>query len=130
MPRLNSLTGPFTRQRHTLSDISAAWSPTSIGESGLLPNRSAVISINPGSTLLYGGVFLYPADKKSKNGKLRLLYECNPMAFLTEKAGGLATTGTSPILDLVPTSIHQRSPIILGCKRDVEVIIGLYAKAQ
>ena len=80
--------------------------------------------------MLYGGVFLYPADKKSKNGKLRLLYECNPMAFLTEKAGGLATTGTSAILDLVPTSIHQRSPIILGCKRDVEVIIGLYAKAQ
>jgi fructose-1,6-bisphosphatase I len=45
-------------------------------------------------TLFYGGIFMYPADKKSKNGKLRLLYECNPMAFLTEKAGGAASTGS------------------------------------
>jgi fructose-1,6-bisphosphatase I len=73
---------------------------------------------------------MYPADKKSKNGKLRLLYECNPMSFLIEKAGGAATTGTQRILDIEPTSIHQRSPIFLGCKRDVERITGLYQQSS
>lgn len=70
-------------------------------------------------TLLHGGIFAYPADKKSKNGKLRLLYECFPMAFITEKAGGLASNGMMPILDLIPSSIHERSPIILGNPSDV-----------
>ena len=81
------------------------------------------------STLLYGGLFMYPADKKSKSGKLRLLYECNPMSFLIEKAGGAATTGTQRILDIVPTGIHQRSPIFLGSKRDVDKISALYQKS-
>jgi len=77
-------------------------------------------------TLLYGGIFMYPADKKSKNGKLRLLYECFPMAFLMAKAGGRATTGTIDILDVVPTSLHARKGIFLGSKGDVEDLIGFY----
>lgn len=77
-------------------------------------------------TILYGGIFMYPADKKSKNGKLRLLYEGNPMSMIIEQAGGLATTGTERVLDVVPTDIHQRVPIFLGCKRDVEKIIQLH----
>ena len=73
-------------------------------------------------TLLYGGIFLYPADAKSKEGKLRMLYECFPMAYLTEAAGGSATNGTTRILDLVPTKIHQRSAIYIGCSRDVDTV--------
>ncbi|DAZ96360.1 TPA: hypothetical protein N0F65_008010 [Lagenidium giganteum] len=79
-------------------------------------------------TLLYGGIFAYPADSKSKNGKLRLLYEANPMSFIVEQAGGLSTTGTMRVLDILPTDIHQRSSIFLGCKRDVERVIELYAR--
>ncbi|GAK64386.1 fructose-1,6-bisphosphatase [Moesziomyces antarcticus] len=71
-------------------------------------------------TLLYGGIFGYPDDKKSKSGKLRMLYEAFPMALLTEQAGGLATTGTERILDIQPTSIHQRCPVFLGSKEDVQ----------
>jgi len=77
-------------------------------------------------TLLYGGIFMYPADKNSKNGKLRLLYECNPMSFLVEQAGGRASNGTQRILDLQPTSIHQRSPIFMGSPDDVKEIENLY----
>lgn len=70
-------------------------------------------------TLLHGGIFAYPADKKSKSGKLRLLYECFPMAFVMEHAGGYASSGQGPILDLQPKTIHERSPIILGSREDV-----------
>ncbi|RLN50432.1 hypothetical protein BBJ29_000964 [Phytophthora kernoviae] len=77
-------------------------------------------------TILYGGIYLYPGSSKNKDGKLRLLYECNPMSFIMEQAGGMSTTGTERILDLVPTDIHQRSPIFLGCKRDVERVLELY----
>lgn len=70
-------------------------------------------------TLLNGGIFLYPATANSPNGKLRLLYECNPMAMILEQAGGLATTGKMRILDIVPKKIHERAPIILGSKDDV-----------
>ncbi|PWN54006.1 putative FBP1-fructose-1,6-bisphosphatase [Violaceomyces palustris] len=77
-------------------------------------------------TLLYGGIFGYPDDKKSKNGKLRLLYEAFPMAFLTEQAGGAATTGTGRILDVQPTDIHQRCPVFLGSKDDVEDLLKFY----
>lgn len=79
-------------------------------------------------TLKYGGIFMYPATKESPKGKLRLMYECNPMAYLIEKAGGSATTGKMPILDIVPESIHQRSPIFLGSSNDVKDIMQLYAK--
>ncbi|CAG8735707.1 13005_t:CDS:1, partial [Dentiscutata heterogama] len=79
-------------------------------------------------TLLYGGIFAYPDDKKSKNGKLRLLYECSPMAFLAEQAGGKATTGLKRVLDVVPENIHSRCPIFLGSKDDVEDVERLYKK--
>merc|ERR1712226_298426 len=78
-------------------------------------------------TLLYGGIFMYPADKKSKNGKLRLLYEGNPMAMICEQAGGMASTGYERVLDMVPKEIHQRTGIFLGCKRDVSRIVELHA---
>jgi hypothetical protein len=74
-------------------------------------------------TLLYGGIFGYPDDKKSKNGKLRLLYEGNVMAYLVEQAGGLATTGRERILDIVPEQIHQRVPVFMGSKEDVEDVV-------
>jgi len=80
-------------------------------------------------TLLYGGIFGYPDDKKSKNGKLRLLYEAFPMAMLVEQAGGIATTGTQRILDIVPTEIHQRCPVFLGSKEDVEDLMAFYKSA-
>jgi fructose-1,6-bisphosphatase I len=72
--------------------------------------------------LLYGGIFLYPADYKDPNkpkGKLRVLYEASPMAFIVEQAGGLATTGKENILDIVPTELHQKVPLIIGSKEDV-----------
>jgi len=77
-------------------------------------------------TLLYGGIFGYPDDKKSKSGKLRLLYEAFPMAYLTEQAGGLATTGSKRILDIQPTHIHERCPVFLGSKEDVQDLIKFY----
>lgn len=77
-------------------------------------------------TLLYGGIFAYPADKKSPKGKLRILYECFPMAFIMEKAGGKATTGTKRILDIVPENIHDRCPIILGSFEDVSDFENYY----
>lgn len=79
-------------------------------------------------TLVYGGIFLYPANKKSPKGKLRLLYECNPMAYVMEKAGGLATTGKEAILDVVPTDIHQRAPVILGSPDDVMEFLEISKK--
>jgi len=72
-------------------------------------------------TLLKGGIFAYPADRKSPSGKLRLLYEANPFAFVFEAAGGSASTGSERILDIVPTALHQRVPLVLGSPRDVEV---------
>lgn len=78
-------------------------------------------------TLCYGGIFMYPATKDSPNGKLRLLYECVPMAFIVEQAGGMATTGKNRILDITPTDIHQRAPIFLGSKDDVQDVLDLYA---
>lgn len=81
-------------------------------------------------TLLYGGIFMYPADKKSPNGKLRVLYEVFPMSFLMEQAGGQAFTGSIRALDLVPTNIHQRSPVFLGSYDDVEEIKALYAAQE
>ncbi|XP_032020472.1 fructose-1,6-bisphosphatase 1 isoform X3 [Hylobates moloch] len=79
-------------------------------------------------TLVYGGIFLYPANKKSPNGKLRLLYECNPMAYVMEKAGGMATTGKEAVLDVIPTDIHQRAPVILGSPDDVLEFLKVYEK--
>lgn len=69
--------------------------------------------------LLYGGIFLYPANKKTKKGKLRLLYEANPLAMICEQAGGLASNGEKSILDIKPTELHQRTPLIIGSKYNV-----------
>lgn len=94
-------------------------------------------------TLLYGGIFGYPDDKKNKKGKLRLLYEAFPMAFLIEQvspgyftllrcltgslqAGGIATTGTQRILDIIPTNIHERCPVFLGSRDDVVELMKFY----
>mmetsp|Transcript_64840 Transcript_64840/g.103160 ORF Transcript_64840/g.103160 Transcript_64840/m.103160 type:complete len:473 (-) Transcript_64840:84-1502(-) len=81
-------------------------------------------------TLLYGGLFAYPADTKNKDGKLRLLYEAAPMSFLLEQAGGLAITGHSRVMDIPPVSVHQRVPIILGSKEDVEECKKYYEKCD
>ncbi|MCC2637021.1 MAG: fbp [Moraxellaceae bacterium] len=72
--------------------------------------------------LTRGGVFMYPLDSKTraKGGKLRLMYEANPMAFLVEQAGGVATTGRERIMGLQPTELHQRVPVVLGSKNEVE----------
>ena len=71
--------------------------------------------------LLYGGIFLYPADASNPNGKLRLLYEANPMAFIVEQAGGAASDGYRRILDIEPKELHQRTPLIIGSYEDVRM---------
>jgi fructose-1,6-bisphosphatase I len=71
-------------------------------------------------TLLRGGIFAYPADAKMPNGKIRLLYEAAPMAYLIEQAGGIATDGRQNILDIEPTALHQRVPFYIGDRRLVE----------
>jgi fructose-1,6-bisphosphatase I len=79
--------------------------------------------------LARGGIFMYPRDTKdpSKPGRLRLMYEANPMAFIVEQAGGAATTGRGRILEVVPTSLHQRVPVILGSLNEVERATGYHA---
>lgn len=77
--------------------------------------------------LLYGGIFLYPKDRKSPNGKLRLLSEAAPLAFIVEAAGGVATTGEERILDVIPKGdLHQRVPLIIGSRREVDFALEVY----
>ena len=71
-------------------------------------------------------MFINPTTLQSPSGKLRLLYECNPMAFLVEQAGGKATTGKMRILDIVPEKVHQRVPIYLGSPEDVDDLLSFY----
>src|SRR5689334_15071470 len=71
--------------------------------------------------LLGGGIFAYPANRKSKNGKLRLLYEANPLGFIVEQAGGAASDGSIRVLDVLPTELHQRTPLYIGSKSCVEM---------
>ena len=73
-------------------------------------------------TMLKGGVFLYPNDAKNLHGKLRLLYECVPMAYLAEQAGGAASNGSMRVLEVHPDGIHQRIPFYIGSKDLVEQI--------
>lgn len=70
-------------------------------------------------TLLYGGIFAYPGDKKNPDGKLRLMYEANPIAYIVEQAGGRASNGKQRILDIRPTSLHQKIPLFIGSEEDV-----------
>ena len=76
--------------------------------------------------LTRGGIFMYPADSKTGDGKLRLLYEANPMSFIVEQAGGLSSTGKERIMDIKPSSIHQRVPVILGSKDEVARVISYH----
>ncbi len=75
-------------------------------------------------TLLKGGVFLYPGTKKAPEGKLRLLYEGSPMAFVIEQAGGAASTGRAPLLDVAPSKLHQRTPVVMGSAGEVEHVLA------
>jgi fructose-1,6-bisphosphatase I len=78
--------------------------------------------------LCRGGIFMYPFDKRNPHipGKLRLLYEANPMAFLMEQAGGMAETGNGRIMEVMPTEIHQRVPVLLGSKEEVQACLSYY----
>ncbi|TCO43138.1 class 1 fructose-bisphosphatase [Dokdonella fugitiva] len=82
--------------------------------------------------LTRGGIFIYPRDLKDpgKPGKLRLMYEANPMAFIVEQAGGAATTGRERILDITPAQLHQRVPVFLGSKNEVERVTGYHLAAD
>ena len=77
-------------------------------------------------TLIRGGVFLYPGTKKSPKGKLRLLYEANPLAFVAEQADGLATDGQERILEKHPRAMHERTPLIIGSKDEVRRVLSFY----
>ena len=79
-------------------------------------------------TLLKGGVFFYPPTKKTPDGKLRLLYEANPLAFIAEQAGGVATDGRGRILDKKPTSLHERTPLVIGSKNEVAKVMEFCAE--
>ncbi|MEM7103825.1 MAG: class 1 fructose-bisphosphatase [Bacteroidota bacterium] len=79
-------------------------------------------------TLIKGGIFFYPPTAKAPSGKLRLLYECNPMAFLVEQAGGKASDGKNRILEIQPEALHQRVPIFLGSKNMVEKVESFIQK--
>lgn len=73
-------------------------------------------------TLLYGGIFIYPGDKRNVKGKLRLMYECNPMSFIVEAAGGRSTDGKKRVLEIQPESLHERTPIYIGSEEDVLLV--------
>ena len=79
--------------------------------------------------LLKGGIFLYPGDNKNPNGKLRLLYEANPLGFVAEQAGGAASSGTQRILDIEPEAVHQRAPLSLGHKEPVELVEAMLRRS-
>ncbi|MEO6146826.1 MAG: class 1 fructose-bisphosphatase [Sulfuriferula sp.] len=81
--------------------------------------------------LVRGGIFMYPKDTKdpAKAGKLRLLYEANPMSFIVEQAGGASSTGRERILELQPEGLHQRVPVILGSKNEVEKVVSYHKEA-
>jgi len=84
-------------------------------------------------TLLYGGIFMYPADyrdPRKPKGKLRLLYEAAPLAMIVEHAGGMATDGVERILDIEPQELHQRTPLFIGSKREVEKVREIYKESR
>jgi fructose-1,6-bisphosphatase I len=81
-------------------------------------------------TLLKGGVFLYPPTASHPSGKLRLLYEANPLALIAEQAGGMATNGREPVLGLQPCGIHQRTPLVIGGQYEVDAFLAITAKSQ
>jgi fructose-1,6-bisphosphatase I len=80
--------------------------------------------------LLYGGIFMYPADSRNPSGKLRLQYECNPMSFIVEQAGGRATNGKKRIMEIQPEKLHQRVPVFIGSEEDVRMVEKFMAAAE
>jgi fructose-1,6-bisphosphatase I len=80
--------------------------------------------------LVNGGIFMYPADTTNQNGKLRLLYEASPMAFLVEQAGGSATDGRNRILEIEPESLHQRTPLVIGSREDVDFVSQIMTEVE
>ena len=78
-------------------------------------------------TLVKGGIFIYPSSNRYPNGKLRLMYECNPLSFIIEQAGGIAMDGSGRIMEIQPTAIHQRTPIYIGSKKNVETAVEFLA---
>jgi fructose-1,6-bisphosphatase I len=96
--------------------------PEGLGPIDVTPKNSRYMGSLVGDfhrNLIAGGIFLYPADTKNPQGKLRLLYEASPMAFLAEQAEGSATDGVNRILDIVPDKLHQRTPLVIGSREDV-----------
>ncbi|MFN5417156.1 MAG: class 1 fructose-bisphosphatase [Flavobacteriia bacterium] len=81
-------------------------------------------------SLIKGGIYIYPAVPSAPKGKLRLLYECNPLAFIAEQAGGLATTGFERIMEIEPTELHQRAPYIVGSKKMVQQVLECIKNAE
>jgi len=81
-------------------------------------------------TLLRGGIFLYPGDARAPNGKLRLVYEANPLAMIMEQAGGKASTGQTRVLDVVPDALHQRTPLFIGSAALVDEVEACLAEAS
>jgi len=73
-----------------------------------------------------GGIFMYPRDAKNKEGRLRLMYEANPMALIVEQAGGAATDGKTRILDIQPKALHQRIAVVLGSKNEVDRVTSYH----
>ena len=80
-------------------------------------------------TLLKGGIFLYPPTNAHPDGKLRLMYEANPMAMIVEQAGGVSSTGRQRCMEITPEGLHQRVPVVLGSKSEVERVVGYYQDA-
>lgn len=80
--------------------------------------------------LIAGGIYLYPGDANHPGGKLRLRYECMPMAFLAEAAGGKATDGRRRILEIDPTDLHQRTPLVIGSAGDVDYVTTVIAEVE
>jgi fructose-1,6-bisphosphatase I len=78
--------------------------------------------------LIYGGIFLYPADRRSPRGKLRLMYECNPLAMIVEQAGGAASDGTRPVLDIPPEDLHHRCSLVIGNQAEVRLAEDCFAR--
>ncbi len=79
-------------------------------------------------TMLYGGIYCYPGDSKNPRGKLRLMYECNPLAFIVEHAGGAASDGRGRIMEITPETLHQRTPLFIGSKDEVKLAEGFLGR--
>ena len=122
-----NMTMPEQGKYYSVNEAYRDWFPARYGEY-IDRLRSGILGVNYSSryigsmvadfhrTLLKGGVFLYPPTSKNAEGKLRLLYEANPVALLAEQAGGIALDGSKRIMDIEPTSIHQRTPLVVGSR--------------